>query len=443
MRLPLAGTILALFAFAASSVAAASRAPTAVRVPNLGWLEFESVLPVSETVAPTPGAATTISSRSKKAVPVTWVMGFPDTLAATDTRAILASLAPGRSEPLLPQGRLSRIEEQFLRGLRAFMDGNPQRTGEEWAKLRGQNLPPAIEASMRVNIGVLLALREQPDLAERAWIADWRTPSPATEGAWRNLLTLRMAQGRWSEANATVESMLAQNPRNRPALMAKSELLWQFRPESEWVDFLKRESEGDLAAPEIQFVYGEYLLKRGRPQDLAQAVIFFDKGLEKLPKNGRAWYLLAHAQFKQGYYYFAIDCLQNAGHSGYAKADFHELYARVLHTCCTGDEDPRAVKARAAAQELLEKGLAKDVHRRSMAQLLYTLYAQNLKPEAAQKIERDLWFHFWGPREDVPLLGDPVWTNTGIDARALRVKYGLYDLNWILALRKSDVYRGL
>lgn len=436
MRFRLAGLVLALWALPILASSA--------RSPNLGWLEFESVLPMGEASPATPAGPTTTSEPTfTKTMPVTWVMGFPDTLAATDTRAILASLAPGKGQSLLPQGKLSRIEEDFLRGLRGFMDGNPQRTAEEWAKLRGQNLPPAIAAAMRVDLAVMLALRGQPDLAEKSWLAEWHNHTAGAEGAWRNLLTLRMAQGRWRDANATIESMLAENPRNRLALIAKAALLWQFRPEGEWVAFLKSHADEDSAVPDMQIAYGEYLLQRGRPHDLTESVVYFDKGLEKVPNAGRGWYLLAEAQYRLGYYYFAIDCLQNAGRAGYVKADFNELYARVLHTCCTGDEDPRAVNARASAQELLEKGLAKDVHRRSMAQLLYTLYAQNLKPDAAKRLEHDLWFHFSGPREDVPPLGDPAWDNTGLDAHTLRVKYGLYDLDWILALRKSDVYRAL
>jgi hypothetical protein len=297
---------------------------------------------------------------------------------------------------------------------------------------------------MRVNLAVLVALRGESDVAERAWLAEWQTASPASpasEGAWRNLLTVRMAQGRWREAGAAIDAMLALQPRNHLALIAKASLLWQFRPEGEWVAFLKARAEEDKGSPDMQIAYGEYLLKRGRPEDLAQAVIFFDKGLAARPGEGRGWYLLAEAQYRQGYYDFAIDSLQNAGRAGYQGADFHELYARVLHTCCTGDEDQRAVRARAAAQELLERALVKDLHRRSAAQLLYTLYAQNLKPEAARELERNLWFHFEGPRRDVPALGDPAWATAGIEARRLRPRPGIYSLTWVMALRERDVYR--
>src|SRR5690606_20703937 len=206
--------------------------------------------------------------------------------------------------------------------------------------------------------------------------------------------------------------------------------------------FLAARAAEDSAVADMQLLYAEQLLKRARPGDLEEAVLYFDKGLEKLPGAGRGWYLLAEAQFRQGYYYFALDCLQNAGRAGYAEADFHELYARVLHACCTGDEDPRAAKARAAAQELLEKSLAKDLHRRSAAQLLYTLYAQNMKPDAARALERNLWFHFDALRRDVPPLGDPNWASgRGFDAAGLRVNPGVHGLTWVLKMRDRDVYR--
>ncbi len=431
-------TLLALVTVLALLCPAAARA----RTPNLAWLEFESILPVTHpeddnTVSP-PG------TDIMKAVPVTWVMAYPDTLAATDTRAILSSLEAGKGQPLLPKGRLTPAEEDFLEGLRAFMDNNPQRTAESWSRLRGRALSPALAASMRINLAVLIALRGEAETAERAWVGEWRNNTVAAEGAWRNLLTLRMAQGRWREARDAIDAMLATQPRNRLAVIAQAALLRQFRPEVEWAAYLKARAEEDSAVPDMQLAYGEYLLNRARPGDLAAAVIQFDKGLEKQPQAGRGWYLLADAQFRQGYYYFALDCLQNAGRAGYTRPDFYELYARVLHTCCTGDEDPRAKSARAAAQDFLEKGLVKDLHRRSAAQLLHTLYAQNMNPEAAAEIVRSLWFHFEGPRRDVRALGDyPRGPRDvrGLDARELRIRFGLYDLDWILALRQRDVYQ--
>jgi len=424
--------LLILFALIASLSGRANAAPN--RVPNLAWLEFESIMPVKEG---------SLGPESMRAVPVTWVMAFPDTLAATDTRAILSSLAPGKGQPMLPKGRLSRNEEDFLEGLRAFMDNDPQRTTDAWSRLRGKPLSPALMASMRVNLGVLLALRGEANTAEKAWLSEWANNTVAADGAWRNALTVRMAQGRWRDAGEAIEAMLETQPRHRLALLAKSALLWQLYPEQEWVAFLKARSDEDSAVADMQLTYAEYLLNRGRTGDISEAVAYFDRGLEKQPKSGRAWFLLAEAQFRLGYYYFALDCLQNAGRAGYAKPDFHELYARVLHTCCTGDEDPRAKGARDAAQELLEKGLVKDLHRRSAAQLLYTLYAQNLKPDAAKELEKNLWFHFEGPRRDVAKLGEYAWGMQGFAARELKVKYGVYDLTWILALKDSDIFRFL
>lgn len=412
MRLP------AVLAFA---LLAATAARAAVE-----WLDFDVAVPAR-------------GEQGAQSVPVTWSAAFPDTLAGTDTRAILASIAPGQGQTLLPRGRLSPQEEVFVVGLRALMDGNPRRAAEAWSALRGRALSLDLAASQRANAGLLRGLAGDTAGAEAIWLKEWRSGSPAAAGSWRNLLALRMAQGRWRDADAAISQRLREDPRDRAALVARAALLWRFRPEPEWAAFLKARADEDKAVPEMQLMYAEYLLNKRR---FDEAVVYFDKGLAGRPSAGRGWYLLAEAQYRQGYLYFALDCLQNAGRAGYAEADFHELYARVLHACCTGDEDPRAVKARAAAQELLEKGLAKDLHRRSAAQLLYTLYAQNLKPEAARALERNLWFHFDALRRDVPPLGDPNWASgRGFDAAGLRVNPGVHGLTWVLKMRDRDVYR--
>lgn len=421
---------------------------------GVGWLEMEAFLPVPAAAAGT-----------ERAVPVTWVVGYPDTLASTDTRAILASLSPGQGQPLLPRGTLTPHEEAFLAGLRAFLDNDPRTTVAAWQLLRAgpvsanlaPGLSPELAASLRVNLAVLQALRGEHAGAERAWLAEWnrrprpgrRDGSPAAEGAWRNLVALYMAQNRWSDASARIAEQLRGAPRHRLALLAEAALLWQTRPEAEWAEHVRSRATEDSASPDMQLLYAEHLLRRGGPSapaaDVELAVQFFDRALEKNPGAGRGWFLLAEAQFRLGYYYFALDCLQNAARGGYIGPDFHELYARVLYTCCTGDEDPRATKARAAAQDLLEKGLVKDLHRRSAAQLLRTLYAQNLKPDAAAALEKSMWFHFTGPRQDVPRLGEPAWQSLGRPglspgAAMLVVKPGMYGLTWMLALRDRDLY---
>ena len=430
---------------------------------GVGWLEMESFLPLKESVGDTDG-----DDGVERAIAVTWVVGYPDTLAATDTRAILASLAPDQGQPLLPRGTLSAHEEAFIVGLRAFLDNNPRATVAAWQRLRAAplsprlapGLSPELAASIRVNLAVLLALRGEHADAEQAWLREWnrrpqsasrgaRDASPAAEGAWRNLIALYMAQNRWGDAGARIREQLDASPRHRLALLAEAALLWQTRPEAEWAEYLRRRATEDSAAPDMQLLYAEHLLRRGGERatraDLELAVQFFDRALEKNPGAGRGWFLLAETQFRLGYYYFALDCLQNAARGGYTGPDFHELYARVLYTCCTGDEDPRATRARTAAQDLLEKGLVKDLHRRSAAQLLHTLYAQNLKPDAAEALKESMWFHFTGPRQDVPRLGDPLWTQgrSAPLARpgALVVKPGMYGLTWILAMRDRDVYR--
>jgi tetratricopeptide (TPR) repeat protein len=366
---------------------------------------------------------------------VTVTLAFPDTLAASDTRAILMSMGPGMSKPILPRGKLKANEERFLAGVRALMDGNGVAAMENWEKMGGR-LPPELVGSLRVNVGVLHLARGEAAAAETLWTLEWRR-GVAAEAAWRNLLSLNMARGRFARAEALVDEMLSTRPGQRTALQAKAALLRQFRPEAEWEEFVRTRA---LASPDMQIVYGELLVERGQ---YAEAVRYLDRGLAEIPTSGRGWHLLAEAQFRQGYYYFAIDCLQNAGRAGYHPPEFYELYARVLQACCTGDADPRQPMARAAAQDLLEKGLPKDLHRRSMAQLLYHMYCQNLKPEAARALEDDLWFHFEGPHREAPELGDPAWGNRGIDARELRVKFGLHAFPWVMELRRKEMFRAV
>jgi len=406
---------LALFCLlAAGETSAMARTP--VRGSGIGTLDFESTLLSPPTT-------------------LTLTLAFPDSLAGSDTRAILDAMKPGKLKPILPRGTLKPDEDYFITGVGALMGGNPLGAAERWEKMRGP-LPPALAGSLRVNVGILHVLRGEPAMAESLWVAEWRG-GIADEAAWRNLLSLQMALGRYGRAGALVDAMLAVKPGQRTALQAKAALLRQFRPEAEWEEFVRTRA---LASPDMQLVYGELLLERGK---YSEAVKYLDRALVDIPESGRGWRLLAEAQYRLGYYYFAIDCLQNAGRAGYHPAEFYELYARVLTACCTGDADPRQGQARAAAEGLLEEGLPKDLSRRSMAQLLYHMYCQNLKPDAARKLEQDLWFHFEGPYRDVPPLGDPDWNNAGIDARNLKVKFGLYDFPLVMALRHTDVFRAV
>ena len=94
---------------------------------------------------------------------------------------------------------------------------------------------PALSGSLRNNVSVLHVLRG--------------------EAAWRNLLNLQMALGRYARAEIVVDAKLAKRPGQRTALLR------QFRPEAEWENFVKTRA---LASPDMQLVYGELLLERGR-----------------------------------------------------------------------------------------------------------------------------------------------------------------------------------
>jgi tetratricopeptide (TPR) repeat protein len=362
-------------------------------------------------------------------------LAYPDTLAGSDTRAILDAMLAGKGVPALPRGRLDADEKAFLSGFQGLLTGNALLTVQNWSALRARALAPALAASLRVNTGVLSVLAGEPAAAESLWVREWRNDGPAADAAWRNLLSLQIAAGRPRRAEALADAMLAERPGHRAALVAKAALLRQYHGEDAWEEFVRARA---LAAPDMQLLYGEILVRRGK---YAEAVRYLDQGLSELPNSGRGWRLLAEAQYHRGYYYFAERSLLNSARAGETPPEFYELYARLLRACCTGDSDDRAVSARAAAQELLEKGLPKNLHDRAMAQLLYHMYAQNLKPDAARALKEGLWFHFEGPGHEAPPLGAGRWDNAGLDARELRVKPGVYSLSWVLALRGTDVYR--
>ncbi|HEX2612865.1 MAG TPA: hypothetical protein VHO02_04665, partial [Fibrobacteria bacterium] len=180
---------------------------------SVDWLDFDSALPVR-------GDDGKGGAGAREAA-VTWVAGFPDTLARTDTRAILASIAPGKGQTLLPRGRLTPQEESFVAGLRALMDGAPRRALEAWSALRGAALPPALAACLRVDVALLRALGGDAAGAESLWLREWKSGGPASDGAWRNVLALRMAQGRWRAADSGIAARLAERPRDQAALVAR------------------------------------------------------------------------------------------------------------------------------------------------------------------------------------------------------------------------------
>lgn len=362
-------------------------------------------------------------------------LAYPDTLAGSDTRAILDAMQANKGAvPALPRGRLDEDERAFLEGFHGMLSGNPLATVRNWSALRARTLAPALGASLNVNAGVLSVFAGEPATAESLWVREWRRDGPAADAAWRNLLSLQLAAGRPRRAEALADAMLAERPGHRAALVAKAALLKQYHGEDAWEEFVRTRA---LAAPDMQLLYGELLVRRGR---YAEAVRYLDQGLAELPGSSRGWRLLAEAQYRRGYYYFAERSLLNSARAGETPPEFYDLYARLLRACCTGDSDERAGAARAAAQELLEKGLPKNLHDRAMAQLLYHMYAQNLKPEAARALRESLWFHFEGPAHEAPAFGSGLWSDAGLDGLALRVKPGLHSLTWVLALRHSDVY---
>ncbi len=389
----------------------------------LGILELEVPLPVAG-----------------EKVGSTLALVFPDSLAGTDVHALLVAESGTRSV-LLPRGKLKPSEAEFVEGLRGFArGGSPEKVDSIWGRLRGRKFNPVLGSCVRVDMGFLRCLRGETRAAESIWLQEWLSRAPASEGAWRNLLGLYLAQRRFGEADQLLDEVLYEQPHNRVAALAKASLLRQLRPDSEWEDFLRSKSSPQDSMPDLQIAYGEFLESHGQYQD---AVHFLDLGLAQMSEYGRGWFLLAEAQYHLGYDYFALDCLANAGRAGYDKADLYELYARTLRDCCMGADDPRATRAINEAQHFLEEGLPKDLQNRSMAQLLYHIYCENLNPEAAQHLREDLWFHFEGPGHDAPALGYAAWPRAGLDAQGLLIDFGLYDLTWVMALGHTDFYQAV
>ena len=388
----------------------------------LGTLEME--LPVSSPRSPLTMA--------------TLVLTFPDSLAGTDLRALVLSGDSLRSKSLLPGGKLRPEEREFLSGLRDFLAGRFGLSAETWSGLRKKPLSPILKSCLNVNAGLFAVMRGDIPAAESLWIEERQTHSFASEGAWRNRLGLLMSRNSYKTAYQLLDEVLAANPRNRHAVLGMAALLKSTRSDSEWEAFLLKKSSSEDSLPELQLVYGEFLVHRGR---FAEGVRILDRGLAALPRNGRSWKILAEAQYKLGYHYFALDCLNNAAKTGYREADMYELFAKVLITCCMGAEDPRAASARQTAEKLLEEGLPHDLHRRSMAQILYLVYCQNFRPEAAKNLENSLWFHFQGPSQRIPPLINALSRDVGLNSQGLSIPIGLYSFTWLSALRNRDFYR--
>jgi tetratricopeptide (TPR) repeat protein len=369
--------------------------------------------------------------------PAVLALVFPDTLGGTDMRVLLSPSKAGTTT-FLPSGKLTSAEAAFVEGLRAFASGRADQASAAWAGLRHRRLDPLLRSCLNVNAGLVLCLRGEASEAEALWKREWKSRAPAAEGAWRNLLGLYLARRSFGPAQELLDRVLSEDPRSRTAALAKASLLRQTRPDAEVEAFLKEKSAARDSLPELQAAYGEFLAEKER---WAEATPVLERALAALPRHGRGWRLLAESQYRRGYYFFALDCLENAFRAGYRESDLYELFARALRACCMAVEDERSVKARRTAERLLEEGLPKDLHRRSMAHLLYHVYCQNRKPEAARRLEQDLWFHFQGPEPSVPSLGFGVWRPEGLESLGLDIRIGLHSLTWMTALRHREFYR--
>ncbi len=363
---------------------------------------------------------------------------FPDSIGNTDTRLLLTEkISVGNT--FYPKGRLDPEEKQFLEGLRALTQGNAVKTAELWSAFTGKKNQTWFRSFVNVDQGLLLCMRGEIGTAELLWKKELQHQTPAWEGAWRNLVGLYASQGHLTQAESLLSRIAIKQPRNRAIAVARAGLVSQLRPDFEFEEFLKNNSQPQDSLPEIQLSYGEFLVRQKRWQE---SIHYLDWGLDKLSLYGRGWRLLAEAQYHLGYQVFALACLENAFRAGYRESDLYELFAQVLRACCMAVEDERSVNARKATEHLLEEGLPKDLHRRSMAQLLYHVYCQNSKPDAALRLEKELWFHFEGIEPFIPEIGFGLWNQSGLESQKLNYAIGLFSLPWIKAAKDGKILRG-
>lgn len=374
--------------------------------------------------------------------------GMPAFLPTPDSIAGLAQefwLRPNPASPiaaslakplLVPGGRPLRAgESAYLKGLLAFYENRFSQVAENWAS--GIHRPgDSLEPYVALGKAVLLLMADQPAEAEAVFIARMGQPA-VREAAWRNLFSLYLASGKPLKADALMDSILADAPRHPFALAAKAMILRHLRPDSEWEAFIRGRTRLSDSLPDLQIAYGQFLLEHDR---LEEAVRYLSAGLESANHRAEGWVALAEAQHRLGYQFFALDCLSNAFRLGGGDARTHELFARVLRACCMDAYGERGERARRSAEGTLEKGLPKDFSRRTMAQLLYHVYAQNGKPVAAKRLREELWFHFQGPAPYRKSLYESAFPERGIDTLRLSIAFGLYSFDYIRAFRYDDQY---
>ncbi len=310
--------------------------------------------------------------------------------------------------------KINAVQKEFLLGLNALVQGRFMKSKERLANLKKMKLSKMLRACFDHDVRTLLYLMGFEKEAEADWVKTLNQTSPVSEGAWRNLFSIYMSHGRTQQANALMEKALQYAPKNKWAVQAKGYLLKSILSEEELGNYLLQQSSWQDSLFEIQIAYGRFLKSHKQYDD---AIKYFNRGLEGVPKNGPAWLDLAEVYYHVGYYAFAEKCIIAAFEAGISDPFVYELYAQVL--CDYG-----VFMDLRKAQKILEEGLPKDPLRRKMAQLLYYVYAQNGKVKEAKNLRAQLWFHFEGLRPE-PLIK--------------KINLGFPEQNKILVIHFSEI----
>lgn len=347
-------------------------------------------------------------------------MAYPDTLGPVSVRAFLEA-PPLKAAEMIKQAdwqikALSITERHVLKALRDLVDGQVREAGEGFAAASAK-AAAALQPVIRNNRALILFLAGFPADAEKDWRSAAARAGGCDEVVRKNLFAIYLGRNEEAKAHALVDETLGKSPKSPWANASKGFLLQMRASTEEWERFLREKSEVQDSLFEIQIAYGQFLKEQRRYEE---AVRYYTRGLEGAPRNGPAWLDLADVYHKLGLSFLAQAALEKCFEAGIADPYVFELLGRVLVDLSSyaaprkskqdwmwgvldmrdlqwGLDPSWADRCWRLAERNVERGLPKDLHSRSMAQLLYHLYCHNGRIEAARNLREDFWFLFSGP----------------------------------------------
>jgi tetratricopeptide (TPR) repeat protein len=369
-------------------------------------------------------------------------MAYPDTLGPLPVRAFLEA-PPLKAAEMLKQSdwqikALSVPERRVLKALRDLVDGRVREAGEGFASAVAK-APAALQPVMRNNRALILFLAGFPADAEKDWQSAAARASACDDVVRKNLFSIYLGRNDMTLAHALVDEALRNRPKSPWANASKGYLLQMRASDEDWERFLREKSEVQDSLFEIQIAYGQFLKEHRRYEE---AVRYYTRGLEGSPRNGPAWLDLADVYHKLGLSFLAQAALEKCFEAGISDPYVYELLGRVLVDLSSyaaprkskqdwmwgvldmrdlqwGLDPSWADRCWRLAERNVERGLPKDLHSRSMAQLLYHLYCHNGRVEAARNLREDFWFLFSGPAisKNAMRLGPYQAPGSGLDIR--------------------------